>query len=172
MVNPGSLIRSGQKLGEFINPKVYEMEVAINAKYMDLLQPGNLVDVTSRDTEQSWKGKIVRVNGRVDQASQTVKAYVQVEGKNLKEGIYLEAHLVAKSENDAYEMPRQLLVNNESVYVFKDSIIDLVKVNPVFFTDKTVVIKGLEDGTPVLSRSVPGAYPGMKVSVYGSDPSQ
>jgi hypothetical protein len=79
---------------------------------------------------------------------------------------------VAKAEKNAYEMPRQLLVNNESVYVFKDSIIDLVKINPVFFTNKTVVIKGLEDGTSVLSRSVPGAYPGMKVTVYGSNPSQ
>ena len=170
MVNPGSLIRSGQKLGEFINPKVYEMEVAINAKYMDLLQTGNEVEVTSRDTQQSWNGKIARVNGRVDQASQTVKAYIQVAGKDLKEGIYLEAHLEAKAEKDAYEMPRQLLVNNESIYVLKDSIIDLVKINPVFFTDKTVVIKGLEDGTPVLSRTVPGAYPGMKVTVYGSTP--
>ena len=46
----------------------------------------------------------------------------------------------------------------------------LVKVNPVYFTDKTVVIKGLEDGTSVLSRAVPGAYPGMKVSLNGSNP--
>ena len=145
------------------------MEVAINAKYMDLLQKGNSVKVRSRDTDQSWKGKIARVNGRVDQASQTVKAYIQVEGKDLKEGIYLEAELVAKAENDAYEMERKLLVNNESVYVFKDSIIDLVKIDPVFFTDKTVVIKGLEDGTPVLTRTVPGAYPGMKVSVNKSE---
>ena len=170
MVNPGSLIRSGQKLGEFINPKVYEMEVAVNAKYIDLLQKGNSVKVTSRDTNQSWDGKIARVNGRVDQTSQTVKAYIQVAGKDLKEGIYLEAHLVAKAEENAFEMARKLLVNNESVYVFKDSIIDLVKVNPVYFTDKTVVIKGLEDGTPVLSRAVPGAYPGMKVSIYGTNP--
>lgn len=171
LVNPGSLIRSGQKLGEFIDPKVYEMEVAINAKYMNLLEKGNLVNITSRDTDETWEGKIVRVNGRVDQTSQTVKAYIQVQGKELKEGIYLEAHLVAKAENDAYEMPRKLLVNNESVYVLKDSIIDLVKVDPVYFTDKTVVIKGLKDGTPVLSRSVPGAYPGMKVQLYNSDQS-
>ena len=137
---------------------------------MDLLQKGNMVEVSSRDTNQSWKGKIARVNGRVDQTSQTVKAYIQVEGKDLKEGIYLEAHLVAKAENDAYEMPRKLLVNNESVYVLHYSIIDLVKVNPVYFNDKTVIVKGLEDGTSVLSRSVPGAYPGMKVSVFDGNP--
>jgi len=166
LVNPGALVRVGQKLGEFINPKVYEMEVAINAKYIDLLEIGNKVNVYNRDNEASWNGKIVRVNARVDQASQTVKAYIQVEGEDLKEGIYLEAKLVAKSEKDAYEMPRKLLVNNESIYILKDSVIDLITVDPVYFTDKTVVVKGLKDGTMVLTKSVPGAYPGMKVKVY------
>jgi hypothetical protein len=142
------------------------MEVAINAKYIDLLEIGNKVNVYNRDNDVSWNGRIVRVNARVDQASQTVKAYIQVEGEDLKEGIYLEAQLVAKAEKDAYEMPRKLLVNNESIYIFKDSIIDLIPVNPVYFTDKTVVVKGLKDGTSVLTRAVPGAYPGMKVKVY------
>jgi membrane fusion protein (multidrug efflux system) len=169
LVNPGALVRVGQKLGEFINPKVYEMEVAINAKYIDLLEIGNNVNVFNRDNEASWNGKIVRVNARVDQASQTVKAYIQVEGEDLKEGIYLEAKLVAKSEKDAYEMPRQLLVNNESLYILRDSVIDLIAVDPVYFTDKTVVVKGLKDGTMVLTKAVPGAYPGMKVKVYGEN---
>lgn len=170
LVNPGALVRVGQKLGEFINPMVYEMEVAINAKYMDLLQKGNTVNVINRDNNKAWQGKIVRVNGRIDQATQTVKAYIEISGEDLKEGIYLEAQLVAKAEQNAYEMPRKLLVNNESVYVLRDSIIDLVKVNPVYFTDKTVVVKGLEEGTPVLTRAVPGAYPGMKVSIFEGNP--
>ena len=80
--------------------------------------------------------------------------------------MYLEAHLVAKSEQDAFEIPRKLLVNNQSVYVLKDSVIDLERVNPVYFTDETVVIKGLDNGTPMVSRIVPGAYPGMVVKVY------
>lgn len=166
MVNPGSLIRQGQKLGEFIDPTVFEMEVSINAKYTDLLQIGNAVEVVSLDNGKKWKGKIVRVNGRVDQTSQTVKAYIQLRGEDLKEGMYLEAHLVAKSEQDAFEIPRKLLVNNQSVYVLKDSVIDLQQVNPVYFTDETVVIKGLDNGTPMVSRIVPGAYPGMVVKVY------
>lgn len=166
LVNPGSLIRQGQKLGEFINPNIYEMEVAVNAKYMDLLQIGNTVELINLDNSNSWQGKIVRVNGRIDQSTQTIKAYIQVSGKNLREGIYLEANLVAKSEEDAYEIPRKLLVNNENIYVLKDSIIDLINVNTVHFTDKTVIIKGLENGTEILERPVPGAYPGMVVKVF------
>lgn len=168
-VNPGSLVRQGQKLGEFIDPSVFEMEVAINAQYMDLLQVGNQVEVANLDNTKAWKGKIVRVNGRVDPTTQTVKAYIQLKGEDLKEGMYLEAHLEAKSENNAYEIPRQLLVNNESVYILKDSILELKRIDPVYFTESTVVIKGLEDGTHMVSRTVPGAYPGMVVEVYGSD---
>lgn len=166
LVNPGSLVRQGQKLGEFINPSVYEMEVAINAKYMNLLQKGNTVELHNLEKTKTWQGTIVRVNGKVDQTTQTVKAFIQVAGEGLKEGIYLEADLVAKSEKDAYEIPRKLLVNNESVFVVKDSVLDLVKVNPLYFKDKSVIVKGLKNGSIVLAKSVPGAYAGMPVQIF------
>ena len=172
IVNPGSLVRQGQKLGEFIDPSVYELEVAISANYIDLLQKGNSVKLHNLNSSKTWVGKIIRVNGKIDQASQTVKAFVQVAGKDLKEGMYLEANLVAKKEKEAYEMPRKLLVNNESVYVFNDSILNLVKVNPVYFKDTSVVIKGLENGTMVLSKNVPGAYDGMAVKVFNDYPKE
>ncbi len=37
-VTEGSLVRAGQKLGEFINPGVYELEVAVSKTYTDLLK--------------------------------------------------------------------------------------------------------------------------------------
>jgi multidrug efflux pump subunit AcrA (membrane-fusion protein) len=165
IVNPGSLVRQGQKLGEYINPSIYELEVAINANYIDLLQIGNSVKLHNLSSSKTWTGKIIRVNGKIDQASQTVKAFIQVASEELREGMYLEANLVAKKEKDAYEMPRKLLVNNESVYVLKDSVLDLVKVDPVYFKESSVVIKGLENGTEVLAKNVPGAYDGMIVKV-------
>jgi membrane fusion protein (multidrug efflux system) len=165
LVNPGSLVRQGQKLGEFINPSIYEMEVAINANYIDLLQKGNSVQLHNLNNSKTWVGKITRVNGKIDQASQTVKAFIQVPGKDLKEGMYLEANLVAKKEKNAYEIQRKLLVNNESVYILKDSVLDLVRVNPVYFKESSVVIKGLDNGTKVLAKNVPGAYAGMIVKV-------
>ena len=52
---------------------------------------------------------MVRVNGKVDQVTQTIKAYVDVIHADLKEGMFLEADLVAKSEIDAIEISRKLL---------------------------------------------------------------
>lgn len=165
LVNAGALVRPGQKLGEFINPSVYEMEVAINANYIDLLQKGNTVKLHKLDKSKTWNGKVIRVNGKVDQASQTVKAFIQVSGKELKEGMYLEAYLEAKTEKNAFEVPRKLLINNESIFICKDTVLELIKVNPVYFKDNNVVIRGLENGTKILAKNVPGAYSGMTVKV-------
>ena len=167
LVNPGSLVRQGQRLGEFINPSIYELEVAVNADYIDLLQLGNKVQLYNLENTKSWFGKIIRINGKVDQSSQTVKAFIQVNGKGIREGMYLEARLVAKSENNAYELPRKLLVNNKSVYVIEnDTLLRLITVDPVYFNDQTVVIKGLPNGRMTLSKPVPGAYDGMAVKIH------
>ena len=166
LVNEGDLVRPGQKLGKFIDPRNYELEVAINAKYIDLLQKGNSVQLHNLEGTKNWVGIVNRVNGRVDQTSQTVKAFIRVSSSDLKEGMYLEANLVAKSENDAYQIKRKMLVNNESVFVVHDSILELVKINPVYFKDKDVIVKGLENGTQILSKTIPGAYSGMTVKVF------
>ena len=80
--------------------------------------------------------------------------------------MYLEANLSAKSEKDAFEIPRKLLVNNESVFVVvNDTVLSLVKVNPVYFNDQSVVIKGLPNGSVTLTKNVPGAYDGMIIKI-------
>jgi len=165
LVTPGSLIRQGQKIGEFLNPSVYEMEVSINTAYSHLLQRGKSVELQNLEHTKMWEGKVVRVNAKVDQASQTIKVYIQVKSNELREGMYLEASLVAKPVNDAFELPRKLLVNNNSLYIVKDSKLDLIKVDPVYFNEETVVVKGLKNGMQVLTKSVPGAYSGMSVKI-------
>jgi RND family efflux transporter MFP subunit len=166
LVTQGSLVRPGQKLGEFIDPSVYEMEIAVNATYKDLLQIGKKVKLHNLENTKSWMGKVVRVNGKVDQTSQTIKVYIELRSKELKEGMYLEAELVAKSEKEAFEIPRKVLVNNNSVYVVNDTVLKLTRVQPVYFKDQSVIIKGLPDGTKTLSKMVPGAYDGMTVRIY------
>jgi multidrug efflux pump subunit AcrA (membrane-fusion protein) len=172
-VNPGTLVRQGQKLGEFIDPRAYEMEIAISATYRDLLQKGKKVKLHNLENTKSWTGKVVRVNGKIDQTSQTIKVFIQINSEDLKEGMYLEADLLAKSEKDAYEITRKVLVNNNSVYVVNnDSILKLVAVRPVYFKDQTVIIKGLPDGSKTLSKIVPGAYDGMLVKIFDKNKKQ
>ena len=166
LVTHGSLIRSGQKLGEFISPSVFELEVAVNRKYLDRLEVGESVQLQDLEKVKQWTGKVIRVNGKLDQQSQTVKVFIQVEGKDLKEGMYLEALLMANEEQDAIEIDRKLLVDEKSVFAINDSVLTLINVTPVYYNENTVVVKGIQNGTEILSKPVPGAYKGMIVKRY------
>lgn len=167
LVNKGTLIRPGQKLGEFIDPSVYELEVSIAKKFSDLLQIGEKVELSNLEGSKSYEGIVTRINGKVNQETQSIRVFIKVNNPELSEGMYLEAKLDAKNEKNAIEIPRELLVERSKVFVVQDSVLNLVDVDPVYFTNNTVVIKGLKDGTRILSASVPGAYSGMLVKVEG-----
>ncbi|WP_109302552.1 efflux RND transporter periplasmic adaptor subunit [Aquimarina sp. AU474] len=168
LVNEGTLIRQGQKLGEYINTNVYEMEVAVGKEYGDLLEIGKSVKLSDLNNTKTFTGVVTRINGRVDQSTQTITAFIEIKEPSLREGMYLEANLDAKSEENAIEINRSLLQEGNQIFVVRDSILDMINVNPVYFSDKKVVLKGIPDQTIILSKSVPGAYAGMLISVYGS----
>ncbi len=172
LVNPGTLVRQGQKLGEFINPNIYEMEIAVNADYKDLLQIGKTVELHDLERTKNWQGKVVRVNGKIDQTTQTIKVFIQVSSAELKEGMYLEADLDAKTETNAYEISRKLLINNQNVYTVNDTLLKLTPVETVYFSDQTAVIKGLPNGTLIISKTIPGAYDGMVVKIMNPTKNQ
>ncbi|QLE00627.1 HlyD family efflux transporter periplasmic adaptor subunit [Galbibacter sp. BG1] len=169
LVNEGTLIRNGQKLGEFIDPEVYEMEVAVNKSYNRFLKEGEEVTLSNLDHTETWKGKVSRINGKVNQATQTVKVFIEVKGENLKEGMYVEASLVAKDEPDAIKIDRSLMVDQSHIYAVKDTVLELVDVKPVFYSDREVVLQEVPDGTKIITKPIPGAYPGMVVKVSNEE---
>ena len=166
LVTEGTLIRSGQKLGEFINTSVYELEVSVSKEFSDLLKLGEEVALTNLDKTKSYIGKVARINGSVDQATQTIKAFIEVKDSGLREGMYLEANLNAKEEANAIEIDRNLLLENNQIFVVRDSILELMEVSPVYFSNKKVVLKEVPDGTTILSKPLMGAYAGMLVKKF------
>jgi multidrug efflux pump subunit AcrA (membrane-fusion protein) len=165
MINPGALVSPGQRLGQFINTGVFELEVNVNVEYMDLLKVGRSVKLHNLEKTKDWTGKVVRVNGKVDQASQTIGVFIQVNGKDLKEGMYLEADLEAKQVADTYELDRQLLLDNDKVFAIDNGKLTTIDIAPVYFKENSVIVKGLADGTQILAKPVPGSYAGMSVKI-------
>lgn len=163
-VNTGALIRSGQKMGEFIDPSIFEMEIAINAAYANILSIGKEVQLHNLENTQTWNSKVIRINGRVDQRTQSVNIYVEVKGEDLREGMYLEAEVPGRDEANAYQIPRKLLVDNQSVFIVEENALKLIAVDIVHFDESTAILKGLPDGTLLVTKNIPGAYQGMIVN--------
>lgn len=165
LVTRGSLIRPGQKLGEFIDPSEYELEVAITKSFSDLLKIGETVTLANLERTQVYEGVVSRINSRIDQESQSIQVFIKLDDPRVKEGMFLEANLNAGAVEDAIEIPRELLVNQDRVYVVKDSVLQLVQVDPVYFSSEKVVVQGLDNGTKLISAPVPGAFSGMPVEI-------
>ncbi len=165
LVTEGSLVRPGQKLGEYIDPSEFELEVAISKSFSDLLKIGEKVNLTNLEKTQTFEGVVSRINNRIDASSQTIQVFIKIDDPAVREGMYLEANLEAKEIENAIEIPRELLVDQNKVFVVRDSVLQLVEIDPVYFAKERVVIKGLESGTRLISAPVPGAYSGMLVEV-------
>lgn len=166
LVTEGTLVRAGQKLGEFINTDTYELEVSISKTYSDLLKIGKTVELLDLDKTKKYRGTVTRINGKVDLASQSIKAYIEVQDKDLREGMYLEASLNAQEIPDAIAVDRNLLLENNQIFIVKDSILDKIDVNPVYFSNKKVVLKDVPNDLTIVSKPVVGAYTGMLVKIY------
>ena len=163
LVTEGTLIRSNQKLGEFIDPSVYEMEVSLSKTFASLLDVGETVELNNLERTKKYSGIVSRVNGSINSATQTIAVYIEIKNSSLKEGMYLEANLNAKKEKNAIEINRGLLLDEDKIFIVRDSVLDMIDVRPVYFSNTKVVLKDIPDGTIILSSPFPGAYVGMIV---------
>lgn len=165
VVTPGTVVRPGQKLGEFINPSVYEMEVSVNKTALPSLSVGKKVKVTDGTSNQEWNGIITRINGKVEVNTQTVKVFVQLKSDKLREGMYMEAAIVANPIQDAYEVPSSLLVDGTKLYIVNNDLLEIVTISIFHKKHNSVVVKGLTNGMQLVAKPLAGAYAGMKVSI-------
>lgn len=165
-VNTGALVRSGQKMGEFIDPSIYEIEIAINASYANILAKGKQVVLNNLEHTNSWTGTVTRINGRVDQRTQTVNIYIEVKGDELREGMYLEANVPAREVENGYRVSRKLLVDNKSIFIIEENKLKLVDITIAHFDENSAVIKGIDNDTKILSKMIPGAFDGMVVKIF------
>jgi len=114
---------------------------------------------------RSWNGKISRINGKVNATTQTVQVFIELKGKDLKEGMYLTAYMEGKEVENVIEIERKLLIEGSKLYTVVDSSLALSPISLIHKTKNTVVVSGLSDGTQLVSKIVPGAYQGMSVKV-------
>ena len=163
-VNPGATVQPGQRLGTLMNNSNYELEATINLSDLKYIKTGHTVALYSDDIEGSWNGKVVRISDQIDPSTQTVIAFVNVYGKNLREGMYLRGKIKTGNIPNAASIPLKFLIDQKAVYQVKDSILYLVPIEIEKAIGSNAIVKGIPSGTSLLNQKLVGAYEGMKVN--------
>ena len=163
-INPGTLVRTGQKLGVFTNTSLYELEAYANVYEIQHLKIGDKVDLTCDDVEGVFNGTIQRINEVIDPATQTLKVYIVSSDRRLREGMYCTARVTTQNIPESYRVARNLLIGKDELYAINpDSTLKLVKVHPVTGDDKFMIVQGLDQGISLLGQPLLNAYEGLKL---------
>ncbi|MCB0584671.1 MAG: HlyD family efflux transporter periplasmic adaptor subunit [Phaeodactylibacter sp.] len=168
-INPGAVVRAGQKLGELMNTSNFELEATVALKDLKYIKAGSSVELFSEDIPGNWTGHIKRISDQVDAGTQTVKVFVGLNGQGLRENMYMRGEVKASNIENALRVPRNLLVDQKGLYAVQDSFLQLRKVQVVKITEEHAIVRGLENGTPILSEMIPGAFDGMKVKAINQE---
>lgn len=163
-IKPGTLVMSGQKLGEFVNTNAYDLVVGIDLNNLTGVKVGNKVNVYSENINGTWTGTVRRISKKVDTETQMVNVYIAVSGENLKEGMFLNADIELNTDVFGVEIPRKLLVDSEYVFTVNKGVIKEQKVSIVQKKEDAVVVEGLNDGVQLVLKTS-GIHKGISVSV-------
>jgi len=162
-INPGTLIRPGQRLGEFVDPSVYEVEIALQKAMIPFVKEKDTVVLKSLDGLFSAKGQISRINAQIDQQTQTIQVFVKTEDTDVREGMYLQVEIQGQTINNAYSISRSLLKDKDKIFVVKDSVLAYKTIKPVYYEEENAIIQGLNNGDIIMTSNLSSAYPGMLV---------
>ena len=162
--NVGAVVSPGQPLGTLMNTSSYELAATVPLGDLEYLQPGRSVELRSEDTDRTWTGKVRRISNQVDPTTQTISVFIGVYGRQLREGMYLKGRVVGPQLEDVVRIDRDQLVDQNSVYVVRDSTLALQNVEVITYQDGNVLVRGLPAGTPLLGSKITGAFEGMRVA--------
>ena len=164
-ITEGSLVRVGQNLGSYIESGVYELEVAVPSGYSSILKLGRTVALELLEGNQTYQGRVTRINPAIDSNTQSISVFVEVESEDLREGQYLRAVLDATPAENAIEIDRSLLVDQRQIYTVEDTLLKLMDIEVVHLTDQKAVVRGVEDGMLIIRKPVAGAFADMLVKI-------
>ena len=163
MINPGSLVRAGQKMGSLMGTGDYELQATVNLEDLKYIKTGMKVNLYSDAVTGNWTGTVRRVSDMIDPNTQSVLVFIGVRGQGLREGMYLKGNLKTRSVNNALTVPLDLLVNQNQVYVVENDKLKLQEVTVLNINATEAIVQDLFDGTLIVKNKMIGAFEGMEV---------
>lgn len=169
LVDPGVLVRAGQRLGEFLQQGEYELETSVGSSELHLVEEGDSVLLSSPDSKGQWKGELFRINPKINPNTQQVKVFVRISSDDLKDGMFMNGEISARPVENAFRLPRKLIYEGDYTYIVQDSVLERRQLEIIQRNPETVIARGLEDGTKVPSQPIAGAFEGLRVRVISDD---
>ena len=168
----GTIVNPGATIATIIRTDQLELEIPLEVNNIKWVKEGSTVEVTSEDGSQSWSGEVTRIADYVDPSSQSINVYINVDAgpdSGLYDGLYLRAIIPGSRLENAMEIPRRVLVNDDEVFVVEKGVLKTRKVNVQKINQDQVLISpletsGLNEGDSLVVEAPSNAIENMRVT--------
>jgi hypothetical protein len=168
----GAIANPGSQLAQIINTTELELEVPIEVNDAKWIKIGDKVQITNRDNDLSWTGKVMRESKDVDQATQSIMVFVSFESTSRKpvfKGQYLTAIFSGIRLRNVMEIPRGAVFNTDEVFVVEDSVLIKKNINIHKINQKTLFFSGLKEGIDIVVEPLINASVNTRVKIIGRE---
>ncbi|NND44460.1 MAG: efflux RND transporter periplasmic adaptor subunit [Xanthomonadales bacterium] len=191
-VDLGQYVTPGTPLGVSLAIDVAELRLPLSKNdlaFLDLPEVASAdspdtpaVTLTSSEANQSsrWRGRIVRTEGVVDEASRVIYAVARVadpygllgtsDQPELRFGTFVRAEIEGRDAGQVFVLPRSALQRDNKVLVAdRDDRLQIRSVEVVRAESSQAWIRsGLEDGDRVVMTTIDAPVPGAQLTIAGA----
>lgn len=159
VANPGTRVLRVRKSNDL------ELELPVRKEDIQWIKVGKKVKISSEDKRKTTTGRVNRIGSEIDPTTQSVNVYVSIVSNEIQlyEGMYLFAEIEGSTINNAMEIEREAIFDNNKIFIVEDSTLIKKTVNIHKVKNETVLFSGVEEGKVVASKTFLGAIEGMKV---------
>ena len=163
LIDPGSNVIVGQPLGEFIDPKRYEISTSISVSESNIVNKGDSVIIKSDDLEGEVRATIKRIGNHINELTQSIDVFIEVESGIVKDGMYVTGQIICNTLKQVSQIERSSLINNNNIYTIKNDSLKLTKVDIIVFQNNHAVVRGLTEKDCLVKENRNYFYDGMSI---------
>lgn len=159
----GAVANPGAEIANLIRSDRLEVSVAVFPEDLNWIEEGSDVTVIDRNGKEVV-ARVNRISEYVDEATQSVNVYLVMI--NSKENSFLIGEYVDVVFNSVstsgFEIPREALVDGNSVYVLEDSMLRKKSISIVRQLSDTYIIEGVSENEIVVVESLSSIKPNVQ----------
>jgi membrane fusion protein, multidrug efflux system len=175
-ISLGALVAPGTIITTLDDISVVKLDFPVPETFMSTLKPGLDIEAgASAYPGETFKGKVVSVDSRVDPTTRSVmvRALITNDDLRLRPGMLMVVDLI-KDRRESIMIPEiALLPENDQQYVFainSDNVVKRLKVVLGRRRNGTVeVLEGLQDGDIVVTEGLQDLRDGGKIKLLNAD---
>ncbi|MGD9825019.1 efflux RND transporter periplasmic adaptor subunit [Desulfobacter sp.] len=179
-VDAGAMTAAQGALATLVDVTCYQVEVQVPLDRLDRIRVhetnGSPVRIRSLYAGREWDGRVVRTTGAVTEQSRMAGVIIRVDdplGIGPAKGrpaMLLDDHVEALIEGQVFDnvfsLPRTLIREDSSLWIYKDGRLEIRKVAPVWIENDRVFIQSeLSPGDLVVCSDLSAPVSGMAVTL-------